>query len=86
MENSHRFFENRDCKYFPCHKVVQILKNVPKAFESFMAHYGKFSGVTNYIAMIGSKEKDLERSFALLSQSVMAVRMGWHTNLRWKEK
>jgi len=20
MENSHRFFENRDCKYFPCHK------------------------------------------------------------------
>lgn len=82
MENSHRFFENRDCKYFPCHKVVQILKNVPKAFESFMAHYGKFSGVTNYIVMIGSKEKDLERSFALLSQSVMAVRMGWHTNLK----
>lgn len=20
MENSHRFFNNRDCKYFPCHK------------------------------------------------------------------
>ena len=20
MENSHRFFENKDCKYFPCHK------------------------------------------------------------------
>ena len=20
MDNSHRFFENRDCKYFPCHK------------------------------------------------------------------
>ena len=20
MENSYRFFENRDCKYFPCHK------------------------------------------------------------------
>lgn len=20
MENSHRFFENRSCKYFPCHK------------------------------------------------------------------
>lgn len=20
MENSHRFFENRECKYFPCHK------------------------------------------------------------------
>lgn len=20
MENSHRFFENKDCKYFPCHE------------------------------------------------------------------
>ena len=20
MENSYRFFENRDCKYFPCHE------------------------------------------------------------------
>ena len=22
MENSYRFFENRDCKYFPCHEGV----------------------------------------------------------------
>lgn len=21
MENSHRFFQNKDCRYFPCHKV-----------------------------------------------------------------
>lgn len=21
MENSYRFFQNRDCQYFPCHKV-----------------------------------------------------------------
>ena len=21
MENSYRFFQNRDCRYFPCHKV-----------------------------------------------------------------
>lgn len=21
MENSYRFYRNRDCKYFPCHKV-----------------------------------------------------------------
>lgn len=21
MENSYRFFENRDCKYFPCHRL-----------------------------------------------------------------
>ena len=23
MENSHRFFENKECKYFPCHKRVE---------------------------------------------------------------
>lgn len=23
MENSYRFFENRDCKYFPCHKGLE---------------------------------------------------------------
>lgn len=23
MENSHRFFENRECRYFPCHKGLQ---------------------------------------------------------------
>lgn len=21
MENSHRFFENKECQYFPCHKL-----------------------------------------------------------------
>ncbi|MGN0660489.1 MAG: nitroreductase family protein, partial [Oscillospiraceae bacterium] len=28
---------------------IQLVTNEPKAFDSFMAHYGKFSGVTNYI-------------------------------------
>lgn len=37
---------------------IEILE--PKAFDGFMAHYGKFSGVTNYIAMIGKKGTDLE--------------------------
>lgn len=23
MEHSHRFFENKDCKYYPCHKGVE---------------------------------------------------------------
>lgn len=35
---------------------IQLVTNEPKAFDGLMAHYGKFSGVTNYIAMIGKKE------------------------------
>lgn len=39
---------------------IQLVSNEPKAFDSFMAHYGKFSGVTNYIALIGQKGDRLD--------------------------
>lgn len=38
---------------------IQLIENEPKAFDSFMAHYGKFNGVKNYIALIGKKSKKL---------------------------
>lgn len=39
---------------------IQLVTNEPRAFDSFMAHYGKFSGVTNYIALIGKKSDKLD--------------------------
>lgn len=42
------------------HLHIQLVTQEPKAFDCFMAHYGKFSGVTNYIALVGSKSGDLE--------------------------
>ena len=39
---------------------IQLVTNEPKAFDGFMAHYGKFSGVTSSIAMIGKKSPDLD--------------------------
>ena len=30
---------------------IQLVVNEPKAFDGMMAHYGKFSGVQNYIAL-----------------------------------
>ncbi|MGN0696265.1 MAG: nitroreductase family protein [Oscillospiraceae bacterium] len=39
---------------------IQLVSGEPKAFDSFMARYGKFSGVENYIALIGKKSPDLE--------------------------
>lgn len=39
---------------------IQLITNEPKAFDGFMAHYGKFSGVTSYIALIGKKDAELE--------------------------
>lgn len=34
---------------------MQLILNEPKAFSGLLAHYGKFSGVRNYIALIGKK-------------------------------
>lgn len=39
---------------------IQLVADEPKAFDGFMAHYGKFSGVTNYIALVGKKGEKLE--------------------------
>ncbi|MFV0414618.1 MAG: nitroreductase family protein [Oscillospiraceae bacterium] len=39
---------------------IQLVANEPKAFDSMMAHYGKFSGVQNYIALAGKKAADFD--------------------------
>lgn len=39
---------------------IQMIYDDPKCFDSFMAHYGKFSGVRNYIALIGKKSPKLD--------------------------
>lgn len=37
---------------------IQLVTNEPKAFGGGMAKYGKFSGVSNYLAMVGPKGAD----------------------------
>lgn len=54
---------------------IQLVTDEPKAFDGFMAHYGKFSGVKNYIAMIGPKGSDEKVGYygeklVLLAQSL----------------
>ena len=41
---------------------VQIIYDDPKCFDSFMAHYGKFAGVRNYIALVGKKAPGLDET------------------------
>lgn len=38
---------------------IQLITEEPGAFDSFMAHYGKFSNVRNYIVLAGKKSDDL---------------------------
>lgn len=60
---------------------IQLVTDEPKAFDSFMAHYGKFSGVTNYIAMIGKKGTDLEEKCGYYGERLVlrAQQLGLNT-------
>lgn len=60
---------------------IQLITNEPKAFDSFMAHYGKFSGVTNYIALIGKKGPGLEEACGYYGEHLVlkAQEMGLNT-------
>jgi hypothetical protein len=39
---------------------IQAVWEEPAAFSGFAAHYGKFTGVRNYFAMVGPKSAELE--------------------------
>ncbi|MDY0377387.1 MAG: nitroreductase family protein [Desulfobacterales bacterium] len=37
---------------------IQVFYDEPKAFQSFLAHYGSFRNVINYVAFVGQKEEE----------------------------
>ena len=60
---------------------IQLVTNEPKAFSSLLAHYGKFSGVGNYIALIGKKSDSLDEKAGYYGERValLAQTMGLNT-------
>ena len=50
---------------------IQLVTNEDKAFDGFMAHYGKFSGVRNYIALIGKKSKTLDERIGYYGEQLV---------------
>lgn len=62
---------------------IQLVKNEPKAFDSTMAHYGKFSGVKNYIAMIGKKGSNLEELCGYYGERIVLKAQTLGLNTCW---
>lgn len=60
---------------------IQLVTDEPKAFDSFMARYGKFSGVTNYIALIGKNCEGLEEKCGYYGERLVlkAQQLGLNT-------
>ena len=60
---------------------IQLVMDEPKAFDGFMAHYGKFSGVRNYIALIGKKDSELDEKCGYYGERLVlkAQQLGLNT-------
>lgn len=62
---------------------LQLILDEPNAFDSFMAHYGKFSGVRNYIALVGKKNADLEERCGYYGEKIVLYAQSLGLNTCW---
>jgi nitroreductase len=60
---------------------IQLCTEEPDAFNSLMAHYGKFRNVNNYIAIVGSKKDKLNETCGYYGEKVVlkATQLGLQT-------
>lgn len=62
---------------------IQVIFDEPKCFDSLMAHYGKFSGVTNYIALVGKKGLELEEKAGYYGEKLVLKAQELGLNTCW---
>lgn len=62
---------------------MQIIFDEPKCFDSMMAHYGKFSGVENYIALVGKKGAGLEEKAGYYGEKIVLKAQELGLNTCW---
>ena len=62
---------------------IQIFYDEPKCFHSLMAHYGKFSGVKNYIALVGKKSPRLEEMLGYYGEMLVMKAQELGLNTCW---
>jgi len=62
---------------------MQIFFDEPKCFDSLMSHYGKFSGVKNYLAIVGKKGSDLEEKAGYYGEKIVLLAQSQGINSCW---
>ncbi len=62
---------------------IQLILDEPHAFDGFMAHYGKFSGVRNYIVLAGKKSPDLEERCGYYGEKIVLHAQTLGLNTCW---
>lgn len=62
---------------------IQMIYDDPKCFDSFMAHYGKFTGVRNYIALVGKKSPKLDETLGYYGEKLVLQAQELGLNTCW---
>lgn len=62
---------------------MQLVTEEPQAFNSFMARYGKFSGVRNYIALVGKKGSDMDEICGYYGEKIVLYAQQLGLNTCW---
>ncbi len=62
---------------------IQLITDEPGAFSNFLAHYGRFSGVRSYIAMVGKKGPELEEQLGYYGQRLVLKAQMLGLNTCW---
>lgn len=62
---------------------IQLIYDEPKCFDSMMAHYGKFSGCKNYIAVVGKKGKGLDEKAGYYGEKLVLKAQELGLNTCW---
>ncbi len=62
---------------------IQLVVNEPKAFSNFILHYGSFSGVRNYIALVGRLDTDFNELSGYYGQRIVLKAQMLGLNTCW---
>ena len=62
---------------------IQLVTDEPKAFSSFLAHYGLFDNITNYIALVGKKRDGLDEACGYCGEKLVILAQALGLNTCW---
>lgn len=62
---------------------IQLLTDEPDAFDNFLAHYGSFKGVRNYIAITGKSGKQYEEKCGYYGEKIVLFAQSLGLNTCW---
>ncbi len=62
---------------------IQVFFDEPKCFNSMVAHYGSFTGVNNYIAIVGKKSQNSDESLGYYGEKIVLKAQELGLNTCW---